>query len=171
MEPTMLPQSWVNHITAKGMHFTVTETPRASRVEMWICTVKQQFLDAKQIKLVGLDSEFTSSRKGRCNQHATVLQLSGVSEVLVFQICWANRASQLLKEFLNDTIIRFCGMAIANDVRMLSSFGIEILSAYDLQKIVLNPTKNPTPSDEVLTWQFPCLGLSIHGEYVGVWRI
>jgi hypothetical protein len=53
---------------------------------------------------------------------------------------------QLLKEFLKDTTIRFCGAAISNDVRMLSSYGIEIPSAYDLQKIVLNPTKNPTPS-------------------------
>jgi hypothetical protein len=47
---------------------------------------------------------------------------------------------------LKDTTIRFCGAAIANDVRMLSSYGIDIPSAYDLQKIVLNPTKNPTPS-------------------------
>jgi hypothetical protein len=29
---------------------------------------------------------------------------------------------------------------------MLSSYGIEIPSSYDLQKIVPNPTKNPTPS-------------------------
>jgi hypothetical protein len=29
---------------------------------------------------------------------------------------------------------------------MLSSYIIEILSVYDLQKIVPNPTKNPTPS-------------------------
>jgi hypothetical protein len=47
---------------------------------------------------------------------------------------------QLLKEFLKDTTIKFCGAAITNDVRMLSSYGIEILSAYNLQKIVLNPT-------------------------------
>jgi hypothetical protein len=53
---------------------------------------------------------------------------------------------QLLKEFVKDTTIRFCGAAIANDVRMLSSYRIEILSAYDLQKIVPNPTKNLIPS-------------------------
>jgi hypothetical protein len=53
---------------------------------------------------------------------------------------------QLLKEFLKDTTIRLCGAAIANDVRMLSSYGIEIPSAYDLQKIVSNPTKNLIPS-------------------------
>jgi hypothetical protein len=53
---------------------------------------------------------------------------------------------QLLKEFLEDTTIRFCGVAIANDVRMLSSYEIEIPSTYNLQKIVPNPTKNPTPS-------------------------
>jgi hypothetical protein len=53
---------------------------------------------------------------------------------------------QLLKEFLKDTTIKFCGAAIANDVRMLRSYGIEIPSAYDLQKIVPNPTNKLTPS-------------------------
>jgi hypothetical protein len=52
----------------------------------------------------------------------------------------------MLKEFLKDTTIRFCGAAIANDVHMLRSYGIEIRSVYDLQKIVPNPTKNPAPS-------------------------
>jgi ribonuclease D len=115
-------------------------------VEKWIRAVKQQFLDAAPIKCVGLDCEFTNPREGRHNQRAAVLQLSVASEVLVFQICWANRVPQLLKEFLKDTTIRFCGAAIANDVRMLRSYEIEILSVYDLQKIVPNPTKNPTSS-------------------------
>jgi hypothetical protein len=53
---------------------------------------------------------------------------------------------QLLKEFLKDTTIKFCGAAIANDVRMLSSYGIEIPSACDLQKIVPNPTNKPISS-------------------------
>jgi hypothetical protein len=53
---------------------------------------------------------------------------------------------QLLKEFLKDTTIKICGSAIANDVRMLRTYGIEIPSAYDLQKIVLNPTNKLTPS-------------------------
>jgi hypothetical protein len=66
----------VYHITAEGMHFTVMETLRASRVEMWIRAVKQQFLDAAMIKCVGLHCEFTSPREGRSNQRATVLQLS-----------------------------------------------------------------------------------------------
>jgi hypothetical protein len=52
----------------------------------------------------------------------------------------------LLKEFLKDTTIKLCGAAIANDVRMLSTYGIEIPSAYDLQKIVPNPTNKLTPS-------------------------
>jgi hypothetical protein len=53
---------------------------------------------------------------------------------------------QLLKEFLKDTTIKFCGAAIANDVRMLRKYEIEIPSAYDLQKIVPNPTDKLTPS-------------------------
>jgi ribonuclease D len=136
----------VYHLTAEGMHFTVMETLRASRVDKWICAIKQQFLNVAPIKCVGLDCEFTSPREGRRNQRAAILQLSVASEVFVFQICWANRVPQLLKEFLKDTTTRFCGAATANDVRMLRSYGIEIPSVYDLQKIVPNPTKNPTPS-------------------------
>jgi hypothetical protein len=73
MEP-MMPasslsplQSWVHNITTKGMHFTITETLRASMVEMWIRTVKQRFLNAELIKCVCLDCEFTSPHKGRRN--------------------------------------------------------------------------------------------------------
>jgi ribonuclease D len=136
----------VYHLTVEGIHFTITETLRASRVDKLIRAVKQQFLDAAPINCVGLDCEFTSPREGRRNQCVAVLQLSMAFEVLVFQICWANRVPQLLKEFLKDTTITFCGAAIANDVRMLRSYEIKIPSVYDLQKIVLNPTKNPTPS-------------------------
>jgi hypothetical protein len=53
---------------------------------------------------------------------------------------------QLLKEFLKDTTIKFYGAAIANDLRMLRTYGIVIPSAYDLQKIVPNPTNKLTPS-------------------------
>jgi hypothetical protein len=87
---------------------------------------------------VGLDCELNSPREDR--QRAAILQLSVASEVLIFQICGANRVPELLKEFLKDTTIKLCGAAIANDVRMLISYGIEILFAYDLQKIVPNPT-------------------------------
>jgi ribonuclease D len=146
MEPTMLPQSRVHNITAEGMEFTITETLRASTGDMWIRAVKQRFLDAAPIKCVGLDREFTSPREGRRHQRATVLQLSVASEVLVFQICRADHVPQLLKDFLKDPTIRFCGAAIDNDMCMLESYGIEIPSMYDLQRIMRNPTKNPIPS-------------------------
>jgi hypothetical protein len=147
MEPTTLPaQSWVHNIAAEGVHFTITETLLASIVEMWICAVKQRFLNAALIKCVGLDCEFTSPYEGRRNQRAAVLQHSVVSKVLVFQICRADRVPQLLKEFLKDPTIRFCGMAIDNDVHMLRSYGIEIPYVYDLQRIIPNPTNNPIPS-------------------------
>jgi hypothetical protein len=123
----------------------VTETLRASRVEKWIRAIKQQFLDAAPIKCVGLDCEFTNPREGRQNQCVVILQLAVASEILVFQICRANGVPQLLKEFLKDNTIIFCGAAIHNDVRMLRYYGIEILSVFDLQKIILNPTNNPIP--------------------------
>jgi hypothetical protein len=53
---------------------------------------------------------------------------------------------QLLKDFLKDPTIRFCGAAIGNDVRMLESYGIEIPPMYDLQRIMPNLTKNQIPS-------------------------
>jgi ribonuclease D len=133
----------VNHLTAEEMYFTVTETLSASRVEKWIRAIKQQFLDAAPFKCVGLDCEFTNPREGRQNQCVVVLQLSVAFEVSLFQICRVNGVPQLLKEFLKDITIRFCGAAIHNDVRMLRYYGIEIPSVYDLQKIIPNPTNNP----------------------------
>jgi hypothetical protein len=41
MEPTH--QSRVHNITAEEMEFTITETLRASVVEMWLRGVKQRF--------------------------------------------------------------------------------------------------------------------------------
>jgi ribonuclease D len=145
MEPTM-PQSWVHNITAEGMEFTIMETLCASMVEMWLRAVKQRFLDAAPIKSVDLDCEFTSPREGRRHQRVAVVQLSVASKVLVFQICRADHVPQLLKDFLKDPTIRFCGAAIGNDVCMLESYEIEIPSVYDLQRIMPNPTKNSIPS-------------------------
>jgi ribonuclease D len=141
----MEPATRVHNITAEGMEFTITETLRASMVEMWLHAVKQRFLDAAPIKCVGLDCEFTTPRDKR-HQCAAVLQLSVASEVLVFQICRADHVPQLLRDFLGDPTIRFCGAAIGNDVRMLQSYGIQIPSVYDLQVIMPNPTKKPIPS-------------------------
>jgi hypothetical protein len=97
-------------------------------VDMWIHAVKQRFLDATPIKCVGLDCEFTIPREGRRNQSAAILQILVASEVLVFQICQADHVPQLLKEFLKAPTIRFCAVAIHNDVYMLESYRIEILS-------------------------------------------
>jgi ribonuclease D len=141
----MEPATRVHNITAEGMEFTITETLRASMVEMWLHAVKQRFLDAAPIKCVGLDCEFTTPRD-RIHQRAAVLQLSVASEVLVFQICRADHVLQLLRDFLGDPTITFYGVAISNDVRMLQSYGIQIPLVYDLQVIMPNPTKKPIPS-------------------------
>jgi hypothetical protein len=103
-----LPRSRLYYITIEEMNFTIMETLCASRMEKWIRAIKQRFLDAAPIKCVGLDCEFTTHE---VNQRATVLQVSVASEVLIFQICWANRVPQLLKEFLKDTTIKFCDAA------------------------------------------------------------
>jgi hypothetical protein len=135
----------VHNLTAEGMEFTITETLRASTVEMWLHAAKQRFLDAAPIKCVGLNCKFTTPRD-KPHQRAAILQLSVAFEVLVFQICRADHVPQLLRDFLGDPIIRFCGATIGNDVRMLQSYGIQIPSVYDLQVIIPNPTNKPIPS-------------------------
>jgi hypothetical protein len=73
----MEPATWVHNLIAEGMEFTITETLRASTVEMWLHAVKQRFLDAAPIKCVGLNCEFTTPRD-KPHQRAAVLQLSVV---------------------------------------------------------------------------------------------
>ncbi|XP_051229345.1 uncharacterized protein [Lolium perenne] len=131
------PRTRVYHLMAEGMSFKVTVALRARRVEKWIRVVKRDYLGNTPIKCVGLDCEFTNTREG--DQRAAALQLSVPSENLVFQICHADEVPQVLREFLQDGNIRFCGAAIGKDVEMLSPYGIHITSAYDLQKILPNP--------------------------------
>ena len=54
----------VHFFTHHGMHFKVTVTTRASRLEKWIRNVKSRYLDAAPTKCVGLDYEFTDPRNG-----------------------------------------------------------------------------------------------------------
>ncbi|XP_051196828.1 uncharacterized protein [Lolium perenne] len=129
------PRTQVYHLMEEGMSFKVTVTLHARRVEKWIRAVKRDYLDNAQIKCVGLDCEFTNHHEG--DQRAAVLQLS---------ICHADEVPQVLREFLQDRNLRFCGAAISKDVEMLSPYGIHITSAYDLQKILPNPTNNHIPS-------------------------
>jgi hypothetical protein len=138
----MEPATRVHNLTSKGMEFTITETLHASTVEMWLHAINQRFLDAAPIKCVGLDYDFTTPRD-KPHQRAVVLQLSVASEVLLFQICQADHVPQLLRDFLGDPTIRFCGAAIGNDVRMLQPYGIQISSVHDLQVIISNPTTEP----------------------------
>jgi ribonuclease D len=97
-----------------------------------------------------LDCEFTNPRAPG-DQRTAVLQLSLASETLVFQICHADEVAPALKEFLQDRNIKFFSAAIGNDVKMLRHYDIRITSAYDLQKLLPNPTNKPTPSPYYLT--------------------
>nr|XP_051228790.1 uncharacterized protein LOC127346538 [Lolium perenne] len=139
--------------------FKITVTLRASRVERWIRAVKRDFLDAAAIKCVGLDCEFANPHKG--NQRAAILQLSVVTENVVFQISWADEVPQVLKNLLQDKTIKFYGVAISKDVETLSSYGIDITSAFDLQKIIPNPTKNPITRDSEMVELLLARGVSV----------
>ena len=137
------------------MFFKVWVTLHASRVEKWIRYVKKEYLDAAPTKCVSLDCEFTDPVKGvrqkdllqHLTHRAVVLQLSVASETLVFQICVADSVPELLREFLSDPNIRFCGAAIQNDVSMMQFYGLRIANAINLQTAVRIAThRNNTPS-------------------------
>jgi hypothetical protein len=119
MEPAMR----VHNLTAEGMEFTITEIVCASTVEKWLHAVKERFLNAAPVKCVGLDCEFTTPHD-KPHQRVALLQLLVASEVLLFQICRTDHVPQLLRDFLGDPTIKFCGAAIGNDVRMLQPYGI-----------------------------------------------
>ncbi|XP_051190278.1 uncharacterized protein [Lolium perenne] len=131
-----LPPSKVYYDVMEKMNFKVTYTLRAKRVERWIRAVKRDFLDAAEIKVMGLDCEFT-----------VVLQLSVAQHNLVFHIVNADEVPGLLIDFLADKNIRFCGAAIHNDVDMLQTYVIIIPSAINLQQILPNPVpRKQTPN-------------------------
>ena len=72
-----------------------------------------------------------------------MLQLCVAYQCLVFQICHADYVPDLLKEFLADRDIKFCGAAIQNDQDRLKYYGITIPGAINLQ----TQFKNPVPID------------------------
>jgi hypothetical protein len=73
--------------------------------------------------------------------------VSVASETLVFHMIHADiKVPQELNDFLEEGNIRFRGAAIGNSLKKLRLEGIRITSAYDLQKVVPNPTTKTTPS-------------------------
>jgi hypothetical protein len=61
------------------------------------------------------------------------MQLSIAQHTLVFHIMHADEVPQMLIDFLADKNMKLCGAAIHNDVDMLQTHGISILSTINLQ--------------------------------------
>jgi hypothetical protein len=54
------------HVKMHEITFRITYTVRSKRVARWIRDVKRDFLDAAEVKIVGIDAEFTDPRgRGR----------------------------------------------------------------------------------------------------------
>ena len=84
------PPTQIHSIDQEGCHFRVTVTVEAATVEDWILGVKEEFLDAAEVKCVVLGCECTDSRGKQCSlplekkQRAAVLQLCVAYQCLVF---------------------------------------------------------------------------------------
>ncbi|KAE8820753.1 Werner syndrome ATP-dependent helicase-like protein [Hordeum vulgare] len=133
------------YFDTQGIDIKATVTVRASTVEEWISRVWTTYLrDADDKKLVGLDTEFTDSVFGKKQkdlpneqkQRAAVLQLCVANECLVYHIVHARHIPAMLRRFLADGDIVFCGAGIKQDQEMLAYYGLEIASAMDLQRDV-----------------------------------
>jgi hypothetical protein len=114
-----VPRSRLYYFVEQGMHFMMTITLQASRVERWIYRVQREFLDRtrEDSMCVGLDCEYTDTVKQKNlppekKQCATVQQLSVASETLAFQICHADAVLELIRDFLNNNEIIFYGATI-----------------------------------------------------------
>jgi hypothetical protein len=122
----------------QDMEFKVTFTQRTTRVEMWICHVKEKYVKCALISYVGMDCEFTDAPRNvkqkklpyQKRQCATILVICVVYECLVFQIFRADGVPELLREFLRDENIMFCGAAIDCDCFMLQYCDITISSTH-----------------------------------------
>ncbi|XP_044354353.1 uncharacterized protein [Triticum aestivum] len=145
------------HFDAQGIDIKATVTVRASTVEAWISRVWTNFLRDAERKLVGLDTEFSNPVFGKRQkdlpkeqkQRAAVLQLCVANECLVYHIVHARRIPAMLRMFIADKDIVFCGAGISQDQEMLGYYGLNIASSFDLQERVEIPKSicsKPTPS-------------------------
>ena len=145
------------HFDSQGIGIKATVTVRAATVEAWISRVWTNFLRAADEKLVGLDTEFTNPVFGKRQkdlpneqkQRAAVLQLCVADECLVYHIVHARHVPAMLRRFLADKDIVFCGAGISQDQEMLAYYGLKIASSFDLQQrveIPKNVSSKPTPS-------------------------
>ncbi|XP_073351902.1 uncharacterized protein [Aegilops tauschii subsp. strangulata] len=145
------------HFDAQGIDIKATVTTQASTVEAWISRVWASYLRDADEKLVGLDTEFTNAVFGKRQkdlpkeqkQRAAVLQLCVANECLVYHIVHARHVPAMLRRFLADRDIVFCGAGIKQDQDMLGYYGLNIASSFDLQERVevpKNVCSKPTPS-------------------------
>ncbi|KAM3336479.1 hypothetical protein ACQJBY_030463 [Aegilops geniculata] len=145
------------HFDSHGIDIKATVTVQASTVESWISRVWANFLWHAERKLVGLDTEFTDAVFGKRQkdlpkdqrQRAAVLQLCVANECLVYHIAHARHVPAMLRRFLADRDIVFCGAGIKQDQEMLGYYGLNIASSFDLQERVEIPKSvcgKPTPS-------------------------
>ena len=139
-----------------GFKVTVTVANEPGVVEEWVKSVLNS-LQTVEMKIVGLDTEFTDQVHGvkqkdlplEMQRRAAVLQLCVADDCLVYHIMHSPRIPDELKIFLAREDIFFCGAAIGQDVKMLEPYGLHIKKPIDLQEridIPITTCSKPTPS-------------------------
>ena len=139
-----------------GFKVTVTVANEPGVVEEWVKSVLNS-LQTVEMKIVGLDTEFTDQVHGvkqkdlplEMQRRAAVLQLCVADDCLVYHIMHSPRIPDELKKFLAREDIFFCGAAIGQDVKMLEPYGLHIKKPIDLQEridIPITTCSKPTPS-------------------------
>ncbi|XP_037467502.1 Werner Syndrome-like exonuclease [Triticum dicoccoides] len=139
-----------------GFKVTVTFANEPGVIEEWVKIVLNS-LQTVEMKIVGLDTEFTDQVHGvkqkdlppKMERRAAVLQLCFADDCLVYHIVHSPRIPEELNKFLAREDIFFCGAAIGNDVKVLEPYGLHVKNAIDLQTRIHIPKticSKPTPS-------------------------
>ena len=139
-----------------GFKVTVTVANEPGVVEEWVKSVLNS-LQTVEMKIVGLDTEFTDQVHGvkqkdlppEMERRAAVLQLCFADDCLVYHIVHSPRIPDELNKFLAREDIFFCGAAIGNDVKVLEPYGLHVKNDIDLQTRIHIPKticSKPTPS-------------------------
>jgi hypothetical protein len=120
------------HVINEGsLRIAATVTDHARVVREWINNVSNS-LENVEMKIVGLDAEYTTRVSGKI-QCAAVLQLCLEDEVLAYHIIHAPSIPGELHDFMSREDIYFCGAAIEGDKEKLAPYNLDLKNIADLQ--------------------------------------
>src|SRR3954451_20893167 len=96
----------------------------------------EEFLDASDRKIVGLDVEYDKTRESYNNKKKpAVIQLCYGNDVLVYHIYHADEKCPKLRDFLYGWRYIFAGFCISEDKNVLGRADLPVHNVKDIQQV------------------------------------